>query len=217
MTSPDEGNAPGPGEAFGSAGIRTLLSVFLQGDPDQVLSLREILADMQESAFGMFLFVAILPAFIPLPGVSGAVSGPLVALVGLQLLLGLRRPWLPGPIGRRGPRRRTVGRFVARISPLLRRLDRLLAPRWRVLVAPLPARLACGAQLVVLGILLSLPIPMTNYLFGVILLLYALALLERDGRLMAVAWTAGLASIAATALASGGLIGLGRDLLHRLH
>jgi Uncharacterized ABC-type transport system, permease components len=120
-------------------------------------------------------------------------------------------------IGRRGPRRRTLGRFIGRISPLLRRLDRWLAPHWNWLLAPLPARLLIGLQLLVLGVLLSLPIPMTNYLFGAIVLLYALALLERDGRLMAAAMLAGLASIATTAAASGGLIGLGRELLARLH
>lgn len=212
MTSPAE-----PGRDSASDGIRTLLELALHGDPEQVLSLREILGDLGESAFGMFLFVAILPAFIPVPGLAGALSGPLVALIGLQLLIGLRRPWLPSVIGRRGPRRRTLGRFIGRISPLLRRLDRWLAPHWNWLLAPLPARLLIGLQLLVLGVLLSLPIPMTNYLFGAIVLLYALALLERDGRLMAAAMLAGLASIATTAAASGGLIGLGRELLARLH
>lgn len=212
MTSPDEGNAPGPGEAFGSAGIRTLLSVFLQGDPDQVLSLREILADMQESAFGMFLFVAILPAFIPIPGVGRAISGPLVILIGLQMMIGLRKPWLPAFIGNRGPRRATMTRFIGKVAPLLRRLDRMLKPRWSALLEPLPAHVFSGILLLLLGILLSLPIPFTNYLFGGILLLFALALLERDGGLMAVCWIAGITSVVVCALASSELL----ELMHRL-
>jgi hypothetical protein len=57
-----------------------------------------------------------------------------------------------------------------------------------------------------LGILLSLPIPLTNYLFGGIVLLFALALLERDGALMLAAWGVGLAALTTTGALSGGLL-----------
>jgi hypothetical protein len=46
-----------------------------------------------------------------------------------------------------------------------------------------------------LGMLLSLPLPLTNYPFGLVLLAFAFALIERDGRLMLVAWALGLAEI----------------------
>src|SRR5690606_10055364 len=40
----------------------------------------------------LLLVVAVLPAFIPIP-IGGALSGPLVVLIALQLLVGLRHPW----------------------------------------------------------------------------------------------------------------------------
>ena len=48
--------------------------MFDHGDPEQRLLLGQILQDLQQSAFGVFLFVAILPAFIPIPGLGGAVK-----------------------------------------------------------------------------------------------------------------------------------------------
>ena len=42
-----------------------------------------------------------------------------------------------------------------------------------------------------LGLLLALPIPFTNYVFGALMLLFVFALLERDGALMLVAWACG--------------------------
>ena len=87
------------------AGTRVLLDAMLEGDHAQDLRFADLLAGLGRRAFGMMLFVASLPAFIPVPGVAGAISGPLCALVGLQLLVGLRRPWLPGFIARRGPKR----------------------------------------------------------------------------------------------------------------
>ncbi|MBB5884682.1 exopolysaccharide biosynthesis protein [Xanthomonas sp. LMG 8992] len=219
MTSP--GDAPGgaPHErdhGYSAEGIRTLLDTFVLGDPEEHLRLRLILADLQQSAFGVFLFVAILPAFLPVPGLAGGISGPLVTLIGLQMLIGLRKPWLPRFIGERGPRRRTMQRFVGRIAPWLRRLDRLLKPRLSALVDTLPARAFSGLLLIVLGVLLSLPIPFTNYAFGAMLLLFALALLERDGGLMLLSWLGSIAVALSLGLASDQVVDLGREWMQKL-
>jgi len=178
-------------------------------------SLGQILSNLQQSAFGVFLFVAILPSFIPIPGLGGAVSGPLVILIGLQMLFCLRRPWLPGFIARRGPRRSTMHRFLDRIDRPLRRLDRMLSPRLPQLLTPLPAHAFSGLLLVLLGVLLSLPIPFTNFLFGFQLLLFSLALLERDGALMLFNWIAALVAIAFFGFSSGQLVGYIVDLFQR--
>ncbi len=208
MTRSDEPGAADDAGRYRNEGIRTLLATFERGDPEELLRLRDILGDLQQSAFGVFLFVAILPAFIPIPGLGGAVSGPLTILIGLQMLVGLRKPWLPGFIANRGPRRGTGQRFVGKIAPLLRWLDRLLKPRLSWLLDALPAHALTGLLLVVMGLLLSLPIPFTNYLFGVILLLFSLALLERDGGLLLVCWLAAIASIAVLGVTSDQLVEL---------
>ena len=221
MTPPAEPQDGGPGAGPAAAGgyrnegIRTLLSMFEHGDPGEQQPLGRILQGLQESAFGVFLFVAILPAFIPVPGIGGAVSGPLVLLIGLQMMAGLSRPWVPGFIARRGPRRGTMHRFLGRIDRPLRRLDRMLKPRLSALVWPLPARVFTGLLLVMTGVLLSLPIPLTNYLFGFQLLLFALALIERDGALMLFNWVAALAAGLFFGLGSGQLVGHTVELFQR--
>lgn len=215
MSSPPDA---GPGAAspeYRNEGIRTLLAMFAFGDPAQHMKLGQILQDLQQSAFGVFLFVAILPAFIPIPGLGGAVSGPLVILIGLQMLFCMRRPWLPGFIARRGPKRGTMHRFLDRIDGALRRLDRMLKPRMPQVLTPAPAHAFSGLLLVLLGLLLSLPIPFTNYLFGFQLLLFALALLERDGALMLFNWVAALVAIAFFGFSSGQLVGYTVDLFQR--
>lgn len=187
------------------AGTRALLDTFAAGDATEHLQLGDLFAGLGKRSFGMLLFVSTLPAFIPIPGLAGALSGPLVVLVGLQLLVGLRRPWLPGFIARRGPRRSSMVRFRDRLAPWLARLERVVSPRLPALLDHRLASLMSGLQLVVLGVLLLLPLPFTNILFGVLLLLFALALLERDGRLMAVAWLAGAIAIAVFGVLSGAL------------
>ena len=185
-------------------GTRALLDAFAIGDPDDLLPLRELLAGLDRRAFGMLLFIATLPAFIPVP-VGGAISGPLAMLVGAQLLLGRRRPWLPEFLARRGPHRRALAAFERRFAPWLSRLEAIVRPRLPEVLANRAAAMLTGLLLMLLGLLLSLPIPLTNYLFGALLLLFALALLERDGALMIVAWIAGIGAVIVFGVLSGNL------------
>ncbi|MEG2805324.1 exopolysaccharide biosynthesis protein [Stenotrophomonas sp.] len=215
MNSPAD-PPPEPGrDAYRNEGIRTLLAMFDRGDPEHRLLLGTILRDLQQSAFGVFLFVAILPAFIPIPGVAGAVSGPLIVLIGAQMLFGMRRPWLPRFIAGRGPRRGTMHRFLARIDRPLRRLDKLLKPRLPALLVPYPAHAFTGLLLILVAVLLSLPIPFTNYLFGFQLLLFALALLERDGVLMLLNWIGAVAAVVFFGFSSGQLVSYTMEQVQR--
>lgn len=197
-------NAMAKAEQAHETGIRAILDNYAVGDPDEVLRLRDLLAGLDRRAFGMLLFIATLPAFIPIP-IGGAVSGPLVVLIGAQLLIGLHGPWLPEFIANRGPRRHALATFDRRISPWLVRLESLIRPRLPQLLGHRAAVMLTGLLLVLLGLLLSLPIPLTNYLFGGLLLMFALALLERDGALMLIAWIAGAIAIAVFGVLSGNL------------
>ena len=186
-------------------GMRAVLDTLCDGDPGDHLALRDLVGGLGHSTFGVLLFIATMPAFIPIPGVAGALSGPLVVLIGLHLLMLLRKPWLPDFIARRGPQRSTLIRFDRVGDRWLRWLEKLVQPRLTAVIDHPLATIFTGLQLVLLGILLALPIPFTNFLFGGLLLLYALALLERDGALMLISWTAGVAAIYVFGAVSGNL------------
>ncbi|HZF99064.1 MAG TPA: exopolysaccharide biosynthesis protein, partial [Pseudoxanthomonas sp.] len=91
MTTPP----PDPGASTRENGRRrgpstqAVLDGFAHGDPDDHLRLGDLVSGLRQTAFGMLLFVGVLPAFIPIPGLAGAISGPLVMLIGMQLLIGL--------------------------------------------------------------------------------------------------------------------------------
>lgn len=171
-------------------------------------SLDAILTAFGRRAFGAALLLAVMPAFLPLPFGVGAISGPLVSTLGLQMLFGRSQPWLPRSWReRRIPRTRLDG-FNAKLGRVLERIERLCRPRLNGLATRLGATVFTGAQLVLLGILLALPIPLTNYPFGLLLVLYALALVERDGLLQVIAWVLGLGTIAASVLLSSEVVEL---------
>lgn len=182
---------------------RALLDALAEGRAGpSPMTLGGVLDEFRARAFGIYLLIVILPAFIPLPAGAGAVSGPLVSLAGLQLLWLMEHPWVPGFLSRRPlPPERLVS-FRDRSSRVLRWLEKFSRPRSEWAIDHPAARIFTGLMLVVLGFLLALPIPATNYVFGLLLLAYAIAMIERDGRLLMVAWLLGLAEIITLALFS---------------
>ena len=176
-------------------GTRAILDSFAEGDPNELLTLETLLGGLGRRAFGMLAFICVLPAFIPIP-IGGAISGPLLIMIGLQLCIGLREPWLPEFLAKRGVHRHALAKFDKRLSPVLKWVERVVRPRLAWMLDSRIAGFVTGLLLVVLGFLLSLPIPLTNYLFGGALLAFALALLERDGALMLAAWVVGIVATA---------------------
>jgi len=185
-------------------------------DHPGTLPLGDLLDAFSERAFGLFLLMAILPAFLPLPAGAGAISGPLVSLAGLQLLAQAEHPWLPRWLQRRAVATASLERFRARLARPLAWLERVSRPRWPAMIDHPAAKALSGALLVVLGGLLALPIPLTNYPFGLVLLVFAVALIERDGRTLALAWTLGVAEVLVVALFVDDVAGLVVDFGHRL-
>lgn len=165
-----------------------LLADTLAEHPEDTIHLDALLRPLRNRAFGCVLLLLAIPNFIPVPIGIGGVMGTLIVVLGLQMTFGLEQPWIPRRIRRRPLQRHTVRRFLDRTLPILHKLERLCRPRLEVLTRR-PFSLVTGLLLTLLGVLLALPIPFTNYLFGVMMLAFAIALIERDGALLLGLWT----------------------------
>ncbi|HOZ06346.1 MAG TPA: exopolysaccharide biosynthesis protein, partial [Arenimonas sp.] len=151
--------------------------------------------EFQERAFGLFLFLALLPTFIPVPAGQGAISGFLTSLIGLQFLLRFEHPWLPGFIANRKFHRSRIIGFRNRFDKWLMRLDKITKPRDEWIFSNPFAHAFSGLLLLLLGISLAVPLPGTNIPFGIVLLFFSFALIERDGRFMMIGWLLGIIEI----------------------
>ncbi len=139
----------------------------------------------------LLLAVAILMV-LPIgmiPGVGGAL-GALVAIIGLQMLLGRGGIWLPRFLGKRCIPADRVSRMTERIMPLAEWLRRHLHPRWTVLTdspwsigAIAVILMVSGGSLLILG-----AIPVAAPMMGLPVALFAFGILAKDGRLVAVGY-----------------------------
>jgi hypothetical protein len=196
------GNAP-------VVSTRALVDRLAHGDPEGSITFGELLDQFSERSWGIFLLLALLPNFIPIPVGVGAVSGGLVVLIGVQLLFHVEHPWLPRFLAQRQIPRHTLVSFRNHMDRWLARIERLIKPRWQGVLDNKYGHAFSGFMLIVLGVILALPIPGTNYIFGALLLGYALALIERDGKLMLACWGLGLFEMAAVPYISAKMITLG--------
>jgi hypothetical protein len=193
---------------------RRLVEELATGDPNEELSFGELLDRFSERGFGVFLLLVMLPTFIPIPVGVGAVSGGLASLIGLQFLARFEHPWMPRFVANYKIHRYRVVAFRNRMDKWLGRIERLTKPRYTGMFTHWAAHAFTGLMLVVLGILLCLPIPLTNYPFGLILLAFSFALIERDGALMLIAWALGIAEIAVVVGFSSQIVAWGAKLFH---
>lgn len=166
-----------------------LLADTLAEHPEETIHLDALLRPLRNRAFGCVLLLLAVPNFIPVPLGIGGIMGTLIIGLSLQMMIGLEQPWIPRRIRQRPLHRHTVRKFLDRTLPILNKLERLCRPRLEALTRR-PFSIVTGLLLTLLGILLALPIPFTNYLFGVMMLAYAIALIERDGALLLGLWIA---------------------------
>ena len=209
--SPSAPDADDPDPAGSNRRVSELLAELAEEASIQPLHYRHLIDRFGRRGFGVLLLLVTLPTFLPLP--VGAITGPLCALIGLQMLLMRPHPWLPARLRRRPLDGKRLTQFLDRRGEWLRRLERLAHPRWPVFTRNRLAQAISGLLIAANGLLLSLPIPFTNYPFGLLLLLCCLALLERDGVLALLAWLLGTATVVAFVLLSGELIGSLRALI----
>ncbi len=132
-------------------------------------------------AYGPLIVLFAAPNILPvaLPGISAILGVPLILLTA-QLMLGRRRPWLPGFVRRRSLSRRDFERFVGKVVPRLRRIETWIRPRFLMASGPVARRLI-GAGGLVLATIICLPVPLGNAIPGLSLVLMAVGLLGRDG------------------------------------
>lgn len=148
--------------------------------PTDTVTLDWALHQMNERAFGLFLLVLALPCCIPLLyGIPQVVALPLM-FISVQILLGRSSPWLPAKLGARTISKQGLQSLADRAGPWLRKIEAISRPRLTTLSRPPLDRLV-GLALVVFSASILVPLPGTNTVPGIAVVMVSMGLLQRDG------------------------------------
>jgi hypothetical protein len=162
-----------------SATVSELLHALAQQPGRERVSVRDLIDALGDRALGALLFLFAFPNVLPVPPGTSALLGLPLLFLSAQLMIG-RKPWLPAVLSTRSMAHADFAALVQRITPWLKRAERLLRPRLTWLALP-PMEYAIGALCLLLAVVLTLPIPLGNVLPAVAISVLALAILERDG------------------------------------
>jgi len=159
----------------------------------------EIMAAMHERGFALMMLIFVLPNCVPVPippGGSTVLSIPVLFLA-IQMAVGKQAPWLPLWLKNKNIKRSTMALVIEKISPRMKRLEKLLKRRLFPRDPDVMEK-TVGMIAVVFGLCIAIPLPMTNFLPGVGILVMSLGLLSRDGIVILLGISIGTAGIAFT-------------------
>jgi hypothetical protein len=144
-------------------------------------------------AMGLLNIVTIIPG-------SSTIMGLPLVFLGISLMIGARRLWLPQKFRDRAFDRARLKSMIDRIIPYVQKLERLAHPRYWPGFDYVIDR-AFGAFVFVLALCISLPIPFGNTMPAISIILVSLGFMARDGL-----WV--VAGLFAATLAVGVIIGV---------
>ncbi len=159
-----------------------LLEIIHSSKLKENINFEDILKLLGERAFGIALLFFSLPSALPfsaIPGVAFVFSLPIL-IFSFQMIIGRNTLWLPRIIAKRSIPNQTVIKVISKTLPYLIKIAFFLKPRWAFMTSRF-MEVINGMAIFCLAILLILPVPFSNFIFGLLLIIFSLGLIEKDG------------------------------------
>ena len=203
---------------------RELLSVIIaESLRDEIVTVGALADRAARHGFGLLMIVLSLPAMFPvlppgLPALVGLLHKPFdnaKARQGLQMLIGLERPWLPGGVRRYTLSARAKQILQQRGIPFLRRVEKFARPRQLWIPDAISTRVVAVA-LFLLGVVLFSPLPFFHTIPALTVMILGFGLVNRDGFLLVGGLALSAGVVAGGVIGAEKLIALLEWFFHRL-
>jgi hypothetical protein len=179
-----------------------VLQDLLDEAPADHFTLDWLISSLPERSFGIIMLLLAVLAMVP---IGSVVPGLLLAILAAQMTAGRQGPVFPRRIAGHPLPTRHLVRMGRQPILVLKYLERIIRPRW-----PMPfgatKRVVGVVVLLLTGVLLLAPLPLTNVPPAADIALISLAYIEEDGVLLAIALVAGLILLAIASAAVWGAI-----------
>lgn len=180
--------------------ISAILQDLLETHNSHQVHFGELVQSLHQRGFGFLMIVFALPNCVPVPippGVSTIFSIPLLFL-STQMVLRMDYPWFPEWLRNKVVRRRTLVFMIESLLPKLRWLEKFIRARITFAKSKTRGEQILGVICLVFAISIAVPLPMTNFLPGVGILLISIGLITRDGLVMLAGISVGIIGILVT-------------------
>ena len=146
------------------------------------VTLRNIIDLAGERIFGFLFVILSLPSALPVPAPGYSVPfGILLLLLAVQLIVGLKTPWLPKSWLNRSISIDKIQGILKSGIPWLQKIEVISRPRLSYICTSFVGRIGIGCAIALMAISMMIPIPGTNTLPAIGIFVTGFGLLDDDG------------------------------------
>jgi hypothetical protein len=157
-----------------------VLECLIRDAPTDRVNLAWLTGRLGSRSFGFILLLLGVCGLLP---VVSPIAGLLLVIPAFQMMQAHEAPVFPRRIAQRSIETDKLVAMVRRAIPPLRYLETLVRPRW---LTPFEAtKRVIGGFVLMLGVCLLVPVPLSNIPISLTTMLVAFAYLEEDGILLA--------------------------------
>ena len=163
-------------------------------NPDS-MTLGSLVAALHEGGFGLILIMLAAPLALPIPalGIAQIMALPIL-WTSIQLFLGRETLWLPKRWANKSVNHQSLVGVIGKMQPWLHRLEYFIKPRLEFLSSH-NGKKFIGFVCILCAISIAIPVPFSNTIPAMGVVLMAIGLLERDGILQILGAAVGLGGI----------------------
>lgn len=146
------------------------------------ITLGELLEKLENRAFGVGLLVFSLPSALPfsiIPGISIIFSVP-ICIFAIQMIIANKKLWLPKILAQREIPQNKLKKILDYAIPRLKKIEHFLKPRLPFIFSRVFESII-GLIIFIMALLLMLPIPFSNFIYSMVLIIFSLGLAQKDG------------------------------------
>jgi len=175
------------------------------------ISINDIVDAMEGVGFGLTMMIFAFGVIIPMPPpIPGIISIPLV-IFSLQMMAGYTSPKLPKRFSKISIKRKLLATLVQKSAPYIRIVERVLRQRL-IFMTTMKAERVIGFFTFLFSGFVLLPMPLSNFLPGLGVLIISFGLLGKDGLLVLLGIIVGLVGMMVSLL----VVFLGFEFLYYL-
>jgi hypothetical protein len=161
------------------------------------ITIRELTLAMKTSGFGVIMFLFSLPIVIPVPPpVPSIVSIPLL-FFSSQMMIGTTGIWIPKWLGNLSVKRSTLAIIFEKSFPVIRRFEQVVKTRLYFMSSTIGERVI-GLLSLLFSFSILLPIPFSNLLPGLAIMIMSFGLIGKDGLIVIIGMIVGALGISLT-------------------
>lgn len=164
------------------------------------ISINDLIIAMDAGGFGLIMTIFSLPIIIPLPPpFPSLISIPMV-IFSFQMMIGYKSPRLPKKLSNLSVSRNILATMVEKSSPYIRKAETFVKPRLSMLSSDW-FRQIIGFFCFIFSMSVLLPMPLSNFIPGMGVLIASFGLLGRDGIIILLGLIIGCIGIVVTTVA----------------